>query len=132
MHSSGLACAQLLEADQAATYRTLRLFAHGTWGDYQGEACARVFAESHLGSSQALARADRYILTVTCWPVAGAQDQYLSLSPAQQLKLRQLTLVSMAASSKVILLMLLSMLSQVSLYACRIDLEMHMHMLTLH
>lgn len=56
---------QLLEADQAATYKTLQLFAHGTWGNYQG-----------------------------------AQDQYLSLSPAQQLKLRQLTLVSMAASSK--------------------------------
>ncbi|DBA97441.1 hypothetical protein WJX77_005637 [Trebouxia sp. C0004] len=56
---------QLLEADQAATYRTLQLFAHGTWGNYQE-----------------------------------AQDQYLSLSPVQQLKLRQLTLVSMAASSK--------------------------------
>ena len=31
----------------------------------------------------------------------GAPEQYLPLSPAQQLKLRQLTLVSMAATSKV-------------------------------
>lgn len=28
---------QLLETDQAASYRTLQLFAHGTWATYQGE-----------------------------------------------------------------------------------------------
>lgn len=58
---------QLLETDQAASFRTLKLFAHGTWATYQG-----------------------------------SQDQYLLLTTAQQLKLRQLTLVSMAATSKTI------------------------------
>ncbi|KAL3133270.1 hypothetical protein ABBQ38_007151 [Trebouxia sp. C0009 RCD-2024] len=56
---------QLQDTDQAASFRTLRLFAYGTWATYQS-----------------------------------AQDQYLPLSAAQQLKLRQLTLVTMAAASK--------------------------------
>ncbi|KAL3149113.1 hypothetical protein ABBQ32_001953 [Trebouxia sp. C0010 RCD-2024] len=56
---------QLQDTDQAASFRTLRLFAYGTWATYQN-----------------------------------AQDQYPPLSAAQQLKLRQLTLVTMASASK--------------------------------
>lgn len=58
---------QLAETDQAASLKSLALFAHGTWTTYQQ-----------------------------------AQDQYLPLNEAQQLKLKQLTLMSMAANSKTI------------------------------
>ena len=82
------ACLQLPDTDQASSFRTLQLFAYGTWATYQGAVpllpgtCQSFFPYCEI----------------FC---IGAQDRYLPLSTAQQLKLRQLTLVTMAAASKV-------------------------------
>lgn len=92
-----LAGLQLNETDQATSYRTLQLFAHGTWGTYQGTQLGSL----RMITARLCTSASETPLQLSLVSGLGAHDQYLPLSVAQQLKLRQLTLVSMAASSKV-------------------------------
>lgn len=83
------ACFQLADTDQASSFRTLQLFAYGTWATYQG---------TGRGASASIFLVLDFDVTPS---YVEAQDHYLPLSTAQQLKLRQLTLVTMAAASKV-------------------------------
>jgi hypothetical protein len=99
-------CAQLAGTEFAPALELLRLFAFGTLSDYKGAAArsAHVVVRrcvSPLCAFSGVRRADAAARAAPASPRAAAAPGALpALSPAQLLKLKQLTVASLAEDTK--------------------------------
>ena len=112
LFSSSLTCSaisvQLRDSPHAQAYALLELFCYGTLEDYRGKliwTLAEHMASVYLPHRMLEAmKAVYFHITATAryrWPAPGSPEKFPPLSEAQLLKLRQLTVVSMAANAKV-------------------------------